>query len=468
MLATMTRAGRWIAATLAEAGRNTGAPGLTERRLDAASGRRGMGTFGPINSEVAASATPLRLRSLHAARNNPLVVNGVTALVTGTVGAGIVPTCQAATQGTREAAQHLWRAWVDVADADSRMSFYGLQALVTRTMLEEGEVFAIMIPERDGLRVRVLGADMLPMEDDRNITGTGNRVISGIELTEDGRRVAYHFLKARPDDPTVTGWETIRVPAENVIHVFEQLSPGQLRGISRLASVLLPLSELDKYNDAELMKQSIASCLVGIIIDPNGNASSFSGNVADGVLTGGIEPGTLKSLPPGYDIKFSTPPPNNSNGPFIKTQLDAIAAGLGVPTYLLSNDVSTANYSSLRAALVEFRARIEQFQYNVLIHQFCRPVWRMWVTTEVLSGRLPGTIEDYLAVEWLPPKMAWVDPEKDARAEILAINAGLKSRRQAVAGLGWDIEQLDQEIAADRVRAKALDLGLGNNDDLPT
>jgi capsid protein len=51
----------------------------------------------------------------------------------------------------------------------------------------------------------------------------------------------------------------------------------------------------------------------------------------------------------------------------------------------------------------------------------------------VLSGALdlagfPQDPAPYLAVKWIPPKWDWVDPLKDRKAEIEAIEAGLKSR----------------------------------------
>ena len=67
----------------------------------------------------------------------------------------------------------------------------------------------------------------------------------------------------------------------------------------------------------------------------------------------------------------------------------------------------------------------------------------------------------YLACEWLPPKFDYVDPKKDVEAEILAINAGLKSRTQAISERGYDAEQVDAEIAADKARSDALGLNFG-------
>ena len=69
-----------------------------------------------------------------------------------------------------------------------------------------------------------------------------------------------------------------------------------------------------------------------------------------------------------------------------------------------------------------------------------------------------GRRREYLACGWLPPKWDWVDPLKDARAEIEQIDAGLKSRTQALAERGYDAEQVDAEIAADHAREKSLGL----------
>jgi len=93
----------------------------------------------------------------------------------------------------------------------------------------------------------------------------------------------------------------------------------------------------------------------------------------------------------------------------------------------------------------------------------CRPIWARFMDTAVLAGalRLPGYDRkrgEYLAADWLPTKWDWVDPLKDANAEIAQIEAGLKSRTQGIAERGYDAEQVDREIAAERKREVALGL----------
>ena len=58
----------------------------------------------------------------------------------------------------------------------------------------------------------------------------------------------------------------------------------------------------------------------------------------------------------------------------------------------------------------------------------------------------------------IPPRWDWVDPLKDIQAQVLAIDAGLLSRRKAVEATGYDIEEIDRENAADAERASGLGL----------
>ena len=56
------------------------------------------------------------------------------------------------------------------------------------------------------------------------------------------------------------GMETVRVPADEVIHLFRPLRPGQIRGEPWLARALVKLHELDQYDDAELVRRRPRRC----------------------------------------------------------------------------------------------------------------------------------------------------------------------------------------------------------------
>ena len=211
------------------------------------------------------------------------------------------------------------------------------------------------------------------------------------------------------------------------------------------------------------MRQKVAAMFAGFLTDANNTAGGFEGDQSGSSLEGGLEPGTIKVLPPGTDMRFSEPAQVGDALGFIPVIQREIAAAIGVMYEQMTGDLSQVNYSSYRAGALEFRRRIEVLQHSIIVFQLCRPIWQRFVTLAILSGTLPARDfaskrEDYFAVKWIAPGWDWVDPEKDAKAEQIAISAGFKSRREVVAGRGEDIEALDAEIAADNARASSLGL----------
>lgn len=423
-----------------------------------------------LNSDILGAARTIRERAAYAARNNATAAAAVSALVSNIVGPGIVPSPQHPDPAERARLAELFTRWTDRADFDGGLDFYGLQALAVRQWVETGESFAHLLLDDDAgpdvpLRLRLLHPSQVPT--DWPMALVNNRVRGGIEHDEMGRRLAYLALPFRPEDPFLAmaraGWSPVRLPAEDVVHLFEALEPGQVRGLSWFAPVLLALSELDQLQDAALVRAKLANLICAALVDPNGDAGGLPGTVSGGVLTTGLEPGTILPLRPGTSLEFFDPTESQHYGPFVKEHLRAIAAGLGLPYEVLTGDLSGVNYSSIRAGLVEFRKRLEHWQHNVVVFRLCRPVWDRWVRTAVLSGaidpaRYAAERAAYHDVEWLPPRQEWVDPAKDLAAEVGAIGAGLMSRTQALARRGVDIARVRAEIAAERAADAAAGL----------
>jgi len=428
------------------------------RRFDGAAGGRrgwGMGSFGRINPEVAAAGASLRARARYLAANNPWISQAVANWTGALVGSGVMPTSQHSDATARKALAALFNRWAEVADADGRTSFWGLQADVARGVVIDGEAFVQFVD--DGIRL------VPPELIDESLTrelGNNAVIVQGVEFDAEGRRVAYHVLPSRPHDQFATYAPPVRVDASEILHVMKPLAAGQVRGVSWLAPVILAASEFDQLMDALLVGVKVAAMHAGFLIDQNGTAGEpYDGTGEGGIMETGLEPGTLKRLPTGVDIKFSSPQQTAEVAAFLRLNLQQLAAGLGLPEHLLSGDLTNANYSSLRAGLLPFRQRVEQIQYGTFVPQFLTPVYRRAITYAVLSGELDAadfeTNREWLAVEWLPPRPMQVDPEKDVKATVAEIEAGLTSRRKAVAERGWNIEELDEEIAADPMKKEA-------------
>ena len=296
----------------------------------------------------------------------------------------------------------------------------------------------------------------------------GNVIRQGIEFNAIGQRVAYWFWRNHPGDITDrsgAGGVPVRVPASEVLHILDPVEGGQLRGLSRLAPAIVKLWLLDLYDDAELDRKKVAALFAGVVTRPDGDGSMMGEGAPDaaGTTVAGLQPGTMQVLLPGEDVKFSSPADVGGNyEAFQYRTLLAVCAALGVP-YQNVVDSNKANYSSSRTALLEFRRRIDAIQHSVLVFQLCRPVWERWLATAVLAGTLdlPGFMRDpgpYLPVRWIPPKWEWVDPLKDIKAEQEAVAAGFKARSDVVEAMGYDPEEVDARIAADRERERRLGL----------
>ena len=420
------------------------APPLHVRRFDGAAGGRrgfGMGMFGRVGTETQAAGPTLRARARYLANNNPWLAQAVANWTGALIGAGIEPTAA-------PEAVAAWNLWADQADADGRTDARGSQADVARALVVDGEAFVQIIDTPEGPRLRQIPAELI----DESMTvdlGGGRFIVSGVEFESDGTRAAYHVLPARPTDVYATSAQPVRIPASEVLHVFKPLGPGQVRGVSWLAPVILPAGEFDQLIDALLVGTKTSAMFAGFVINQNavGGEDPF-----DGEAQPSLEPGTLQRLAGGWDIKFATPQQAAEVGPFIRLNLQMLAAGLGLPEHLLSGDLTNANYSSLRAGLLPFRQRVEQIQYHTLVPQLLNPIWREVVRWAAANGDLPEFESDprrFLTVEWLPPAFMQVDPLKAVQADIAEMEAGLTSRRKLVAARGWSLADLDAELAAE-------------------
>lgn len=437
-----------------------------KRSYDGASaGRRGR-TFGRMPSQPRAqlaSRFELAARARYIVSNNAVAAAAVDAWVSALVGTGIKPQSSHRSARVRSRLNLAWESWTDRADADQLTDVYGLTALMAKRTVIDGEAFALLINDGPDLTVRLLDPEQIDSSMTRDIAG-GGRVVAGIEFDTKGKRVAYHVR--RENMVTSLTYNVDRIPATDIVHMFRVDTPGQVRGVTWFAPVLSRISNLDAWIDAQLMKQAAAAMLVGVVTRPDD--AEFEGEA----LGDSLEPGTIKVAPMGADgITFSNPPTVGMDAiEFAKIIEREIAAGIGLPAWQVSQDLSQANYGSQRGGLIEFRRRVEQLQYGMVVFMFLRPLFSRWVATEYLAGRMKGDPVEMAAAKWIAPKTAWIDPKKDAEAELMAIAGGIMSRREAVTSRGIDIEALDVEIAADNERAARLGLTFSKvvaNDNLP-
>jgi lambda family phage portal protein len=435
--------------------------GLVRSATDFARDRRNIGLWNdPIPDYSRVAPNPMiRNRARYLAANSAVAVRAVQAYVDNAIGPGITVLPKISNRELKAALLESWNAWIDAADLDGLHNFYGLQALAVRMMFIDGEAFVRFATACDGsLRLQLLPAEFI------DTTIARDNVVAGVEFDETGRRTAFYIYEWHPGN-LLRMPKSNRVPATEVLHVFRPAVPGQVRGVSALLPIMQKLNDLDQFDRATLVKQKTGALLTGFITTPNENPLGAA-KAEDGTWTASLEPGTIQRLSPGESLEFSDPPETGGYSEYAKTQLRLIASGLGLPYNVLSGDLSDTSYSSARVGLIEFRKYIDAVQWQ-FVHMFCRPVFQRWIELELLRGTLAlpeNGVQEYLrSISWAPPAMQMTDPQREVDAMVRAIRAGLISREMAVASLGYDLAEVDAQIAAGNAAADAAGLVLDSD-----
>ena len=351
----------------------------------------------------------------------------------------------------------------------NKLHYYEMMALMKRQDLESGEFMIVKTtnPDRSSylpLALQVYETDWLT-DLDAQPTSKQNEIDQGIEYNKTtGRVVAYHMT-----DPD--GWgKSIRIKAKNVIHGFETLRPGQLRGISPFVPAVLVAHELGEYMDAEMDGAKMAAKYMAFVKSPDMYARQYGRVETDTDTDQQIEEmenAIIEYLQPGEEIEIATNPRPGSNfPPFVRLILTMISVSTGVPYELLSGDYQGMNYSTSRTVRNDFSQQIRPIVTRHVRH-FGAPTFEWFMESAVMSNRLnlPNYFTNpapWLRSEWQPPGMESIDPLRETKARVDEIKTGLRSPQEVVKARGRDLEDVYDEIST--AKAMAEERGLNFQD----
>lgn len=425
------------------------------------------GSIGPTN-ELRASLRMLRDRARDLERNNPIARRYLHLLSENIVGPkgirlqsrNVLPDGRPHLQAN-QAIETAFCEWHQPAScsADGRLSWVAFQQLVVRTMARDGEAFVRKVkagPYKFALQL--IDADLVD-ETYNRAAGDQPAIKLGIEVDEWDRPLAYHAFKYHQFDTTGGSRERLRIPADEVLHLFVPRRPGQTRGESWLAPVLLPLRMLDGYAEAELVAARTAAAKMGFIVQSPDTPTDTDPD-APVQSTMDAAPGVIDRLGVGetFDSWDPTHPSQNFAG-FVTQMLKFIAAGLNVSYAGLSSDLREVNFSSARIGLLQERDGWRVLQSFVADH-FCEPIYQDWIKVAWRLGKLAlrMTPDQYAAHCWRPRGWAYTNPHQEQLADMLAVAAGFTSPQRVVADNGEDLEEIYAELAAANDLAEQYDI----------
>lgn len=400
---------------------------------------------GDPNAPGGLSLARLRDATRHLVRNNGHAESAIGTIVDDTVGSGILPSAQ----------HEAWKRWTESVeiDADGRSDLPGIQQTVMRTVVESGECLIRRRFRRpsDGLalpmQIQVLEPDFIDSGKHRSLPN-GGKIIRGIEFDPIGRRVGYWLFRSHPGSTTISNvirfGQSESVPASEILHVFKSQRPGQVRGVSWFAPVLLRFNDFDEFADATLMKQKIAACLCALTTDVDGSAEHIGAEDPDEPLHDKIGPGLVANIPPGRSVEIVQPPSVRDYADYSKTTLREIAAGIGVNIEDLTGDYADINFSAARMARLRHWGRVKGWRRRMLVPQFLNPLWRWAMLASTIAG-----IETIESTTWTAPPLPMIEPDKEGLAICRNIRGGISTPSESLRERGFVPEEFWDEYQKD-------------------
>lgn len=370
----------------------------------------------------------------------------------------------------------LW-AETSMCDALGVNNFYEMQGLYLMGQLLNGDAFCIRKYEKPtpmmpyGLRLQLIESDRVCTPNNGVSIGNspyvaygkndknGNEIYSGIEINKDGKAIAYWICNQYPNAQSVGEYKSLewlriekygaKTGMPNVLHMFDAERAEQRRGVPVLAPVIETLKQLSRYTDAELMAAVISGMYTVFIKTDDPTDMPFGEAMPDEYEEVShneneyeLGNGAINVLGTNESIQIADPKrPSTSFNAFINAMCKQIGSALEIPQELLLKEFN-ASYSASRAALLEawkmFRMRRE-----TLVRAFCQPVYEMFLTEAVASGRIqakgffidPIIKKAWCGADWNGPAPGMIDPVKEVNAAKMRVENGFSTREEETMGL---------------------------------
>lgn len=415
-------------------------------------------TGSDANTVASGSIGRLRERARDLCRNNPHAKRAVQELVGAQIGTGILPRADTGDKSLNAVIDAAWRQWSEECDLEGQLDFPGMEWQLAKAIPESGEVLVRMYRRRANsglyvpLQIQVLEADFIDTAKTEE-TATGY-IVNGVDFDRQGRRRGYWLFGTHPGAsvPTRLGFSSSFVPAmnddgtPNILHIYLKDRPGQARGITWFSTVITRFRDLDGYEEAVYMRNRLEACIGLVVKSPDGNAVNLGVTTqqSDGKILEELEPGMVAKMRIDEDVTVIDPRPTGGFKDFRTALLQSCAAGLGPMYEQITGDFTGINYSSFRGGQLSFWHVVEAYRWLCLIPMGLRPIWRKFIDSAYLAGRIPTP--NY-GVRWTGASMPSVDPHKDAQATNQRLSDGTQTWAEAVAERGFDPEEQVEEAA---------------------
>lgn len=410
-----------------------------------------------VNNEVAGALVTLRDRSRHMTRNNGWARRAVEAITKHTIGEGIQPAPDA-DLATNQYVKKIWAQWAGTTACDwyGKTTFYGLQELAMRSIVEGGEVLILrrwVMPDQDDtlpFKLQLLEGDQL--DHTRNGYNEYGYCRLGVQFDNDGRLIGYWIYEYHPGDLYIfaTQIQSKFYPKDDVLHAFEVLRPGQVRGLPFGVAGFMKQSDFSDYEDAQLVKQKVAACFAAFVLGSDDFGMGDDGDAQKGIEK--LQPGIVEHLGNAESVEFANPPSVADYDAYAGRILQGVAASYGITYEMLTMDYSKVNFTSGRMAKIDVTANFKSWQYNMVVPQICAPAWDWFIKACIIAGKLSAPVP----ADWTAPRIQQLDPVRETDAQVKRIKSGLSTPSETIREMGREPEEFFKEYKQDMDRLAVM------------
>jgi lambda family phage portal protein len=366
--------------------------------------------------------------------------------------------------------------------ASRTMNYYSQSRLTIRTECHSGEVFAILNREKQADGSIELNVGLIEPDRVMDWRPPTERNVMGLELDERGRPVRIKVRRSgdnindrRLDPVDFVSPVSGRV---RVIHMFQAIRPGQVRGVPIYAQNIQTFTQLGRLKRNELHAGELNSYFAATVESPD---PQFLQDLTDEQrekymlsLTQGnaddlnMESGAVTRLLPGEKLNPVDPKrPNVQYGQFAKDLRAENAFSNGIPYEIYTRQFGSS-YTASRAAMNMFKKPVGAYadRYETDLNG---PVFVEWLYCRVASGKysLPGFFGDpemqaaWSNVTFTREPLGNIDDERDANAADKRIKIGLSSiEQESLEITGNDYVETMEAMKRERDIRSALGISL--------
>nr|DAX61924.1 MAG TPA: portal protein [Caudoviricetes sp.] len=447
------------------------------RSYDAGDYSRGNANWRVINQSAEYtdkySRDNVRARARDLERNSDMMNSVIGAYKRNVIGGEYTLQVKTGDDELNDTIEAAWKKWCKKQNCDvtGTQSFTQMMRMCMKRKKIDGGILIVKRYTSDGFLPFKLQTFEVDELDNAQMTPKvqGNKVVGGIEMNEYNKPVGYWIRQYPVDSLALT--TPVYIEAKDVIFLYTKHRPSQIREISDMSPTITRIRDTNEFMVAVSVKERIAACLSVFIkktIPTTGIGRGIG--VGQGALHDyqgkSITPGMIKELNAGDEIQVVTPAGQATDAAsYIKLQQRLVGAGQGISYEATSRDMSESNYSSTRQGIIEDEmtyAEEKEMLMEVMDEIYETFVISLWLSGNISVKDFWGKKDKYLEHTWIIAPKKWIDPQKEANANRIALNTGQKTFKQIAAEQGRDWKEQIEEIAEVLEYAKSFGIDMGS------